>query len=1148
MITFRLFGHVTLEVDGRPFKLATPRKTLPLLSYLLLHRGQPIARDFLAYLFWPEESEESARGKLRANVYDLGRVLPPEAKELLDPGGDALSWKAGAATWVDTEAFESASADPAQYEAAIALYRGDLLATQYEEWIAPKRERYRNRYLGVLNSLVSTSRTQRRFGEAIAYGRQLLNEDPWREDAVARLIAVRYESGDRAGALAEYDRFAKSLRLELDIDPMPETIALRDTIVRGGAIAAEASLSAEPLHEESRHRAWGLPFTGRRAEMAQLLDAWARAARGRGGCIFVGGEAGIGKSRLIHEFAHAVEERGGRVLLGATGSPEAIPYQSFVEALRGALPLIAQLPLGSVWLSVLATLLPELDTIAPALQTPPSVDPANERVRLFEALVRCYTELGKPRPLALLLEDLHWADEGTIAALRFLLRRLGMLSVLVVVTSRDEETARSSPLQRLMRDAGSEGLARRIWLAPLTRDEVDELAKAVPPPTLPSHCDLLTASRGNPLFLRELIEGDATALELGDPAGMHGLLAKRIERLSPEARTVAEVAALMGARFSVDVVRGAIGWNESALAAAMSELADKRVVRETTGRGVFDYEFAHHVVADIVAEASPRNRIADRHRRIATVLEEIFPERLAELSGAIARHYDLGAVPDRAAEHYLRAAKRAGSLGALDEASVLLDGALRLAIGDHLRVPLLLERQAIEERSADHDAAAADLDALEAIGSSNGDIELRCEVAYRRAELGSRMSDLEGERTAIEVLRDLAQASGNERWLGAAYAAEARRKTRSGAFEEAQTAAERAIEAFTRAGDDTGLTEARLLLAQVQLSRGRFAAGTHLLDLARAAANAAGDMRLMMHVAAMSFRQHFNARDFHNMLASASDWLEKAIATGDRHNEGLAHDRLAVALAYLHHHAEARAHFVTAAAIFHEIGDKRGAASTKNNSALLDLRLGNFAASEQAFQDSALLSEDVADGTLKAAALANIALVKAYRGDYEGAKSAAVATIELLHNFDFLTEEASSLENLAFAEGSAGEFAVAIEHMERSIAMREAAGMEVWIPKSLGDLATWYLAIGDVASAKHCIERMMQKENTIEQATIWPQCCFWAAARVFQAVGDERASARAMERARAIVDEMSARLEEEDRHRYLSIPWNREILAACAGR
>ena len=111
-LRIRLFGHVAVELDGAPFRLATPRKTLPILAYLLMNRDVRVARDFLAYVMWPDEEEESARSKLRMNLYELGRILPPSlAGSALLVTTDSVGVRPDLRLWLDVEEFDLVTAE-----------------------------------------------------------------------------------------------------------------------------------------------------------------------------------------------------------------------------------------------------------------------------------------------------------------------------------------------------------------------------------------------------------------------------------------------------------------------------------------------------------------------------------------------------------------------------------------------------------------------------------------------------------------------------------------------------------------------------------------------------------------------------------------------------------------------------------------------------------------------------------------------------------------------------------------------------------------------------------------------------------------------------------------------------------------------------
>ena len=178
--------------------------------------------------------------------------------------------------------------------------------------------------------------------------------DSLREDALRRLMSLRYAAGDRSGALADFEAFNRHVREELDTDPMPETIALREAIRRDDGVAVQPGAPA-PSQAGA-----GFPFVGRRDVLRSLRRAWESAARGHGATVLLSGEAGIGKTRSIGEFAAHVAAQGGRVAFGATSATEAESYQPIVEALRGVLPLLRFEALDARKLAVLATLLPEV--------------------------------------------------------------------------------------------------------------------------------------------------------------------------------------------------------------------------------------------------------------------------------------------------------------------------------------------------------------------------------------------------------------------------------------------------------------------------------------------------------------------------------------------------------------------------------------------------------------------------------------------------------------------------------------------------------------------------------------------------------------------------------------------------------------------
>lgn len=318
MIQIMLLGGLRLRVDGQPYKFSALPKTTPLLAYLLLNAIAPAARDHVAYTLWPDVGESEARGNLRRHLHDLRRALPPAPAEqpwfLIDH--DTIQWNPAAAAWIDVIAFEQESAQPDRLADAVAHYTGDLLPNLYEDWVIIQRERLRTLFLDTLTRLVYQHHAAKDYDRAIAWAQELLRHEPLREDMVRQLMTLRYESGDRAGALQLYQRFAQRLREALDVPPMVETSALYDAIARQLVIPGERTTPPAPQpvvaigapgQPPTTLPAQLTTFIGREQEVAAvkaLLTAPGAPVR----LLTLTGAGGCGKTRLALEVATRLQQ------------------------------------------------------------------------------------------------------------------------------------------------------------------------------------------------------------------------------------------------------------------------------------------------------------------------------------------------------------------------------------------------------------------------------------------------------------------------------------------------------------------------------------------------------------------------------------------------------------------------------------------------------------------------------------------------------------------------------------------------------------------------------------------------------------------------------------------------------------------------
>jgi DNA-binding SARP family transcriptional activator/tetratricopeptide (TPR) repeat protein len=940
MLRVCLFGHVRLRIDGEEVRFATRPKVVPFLAYALLHSEQPIPRDAVAFLLWPDAPEETARANLRRHIGYLRESLPEGATTWLLVDPDTVQWNPAAPTAVDTVEFQRLVAEKSSWREAVDLYTGDFLTGWYDEWIIATRERLRLAYVGALWDLGVEARGRRDLQSAGDYLQRILSDDPWREDAARALMAVRYEAGDRAGALQVFLQLEERLRDEMGVAAMPETMALRDAIGLG------QSLPTVPLRrvaEAGPFAAADLPFAGRDAEVARLCDAWEQAAGGAGALVLIGGEAGIGKTRLATEFGLLAESRGARVFWGTTSAPEATPYQAVTEVLRVAASFIEGLRLEAHERATLSRLLPELVDDAASQ----SLDADAERSRLFDVVAGILTRLAAQRPLLVVLEDLHRAGPASVAMVEHIARRVRRHPILIVGTAREAEATTADTLGRLRRlqDADKPVV---VALGRLSSEVVERIATGVPLPgdDVTARSRLLAASEGHPLFLSELIRNAVETGHVGSqlPVRLRDAIADRVARLSSRAKFLLDAASVVGASFDLDVVGEVVGWSEAELDIASDELVKRHVIHESGSRSSFDFRFAHELIAVVTYEALSDRERRRWHRRTAHVAETYYARRLDGLAAFIARHFDQGGDGQAAAAHYLRAARTANALFANEEALSHAQRGLELQpVSLTLRFDLLALQEDMHDRLGDRAAQHTDLDALDEIAASLDDLDRRCEVLKRRGDLHHYFAEYEAERAVITQLSELAR--GTARWEAAALRANATLQTTLGSYAGAYETIRQAVSKFEEAGDDAGVVNAVTLQAHVAALLGRRDDAMACIERARAIVGA--DVSLpALRVAYCEATTLVIMNDWQSGYDASLKVLALATTIGDRDAMDSAHVMVGAACVMLFRVEDARLH-LTAAVEACEDRDTGSLPGAYNNLATLELDVGRFAVAEQ---------------------------------------------------------------------------------------------------------------------------------------------------------------------------------------------------------
>lgn len=436
-----------------------------------------------------------------------------------------------------------------------------------------------------------------------------------------------------------------------------------------------------------------LPLVGRERELATLEQCWDACRSGTGRAILISGEPGIGKSRLLQAFVDRTGEvPSHHIELQCSPYHVSTPLLPFIDWLkestgisREAEPAMAVRHLDA-YVDGLgfdpATAVPLLAALlsvplGPA-HPPLNFSPRLQRDRTIQLVIDIVEYLAVPRPVVLVIEDLHWADPTTIELLRRLIVRIRALPVCVVMTARTELSSTFDAVQRIeLRRLPPETTVAMV--ANLTDQ------KSLPPLVVNA---ILGSADGVPLFVEELTRalvdsgrlrdmGDrydlvGTSLDLSVPVTLHDLLVARLDRL-PAGREVAQVASALGRSFSVKLLRGVAPTLGRKLSRDLAQLVEAGIL-ETEGDGGDDatYSFRHALIREAAYHSQLKARRREVHERAADVLEREYPGLVEHEPEVLAHHHAEGGRPLAAATYLLKAGRRALQASATHEATTHL--------------------------------------------------------------------------------------------------------------------------------------------------------------------------------------------------------------------------------------------------------------------------------------------------------------------------------------------------------------------------------------------------------------------------------------------------------------------------------------------
>ena len=662
MLHVSLLGEQSITGGGDG---AGPRtrssRSVALVAFLVVHAGSPQPRQRIAGLFWPESTDAQALTNLRRELHQLRQVLGDEPSLIVTPAD--LSWRDTETCRVDLRVLSvereaalmaAAAGDDegvlAHAARAIAEYRGDLLPGGYEDWLLDARSEIERQCVGLCDLLSETRARSGDLAGAVDVARRRIQLQPLEEVGYRTLMQLQAELGDRAGAVSTYHHCASVLERELGVVPDAATRKVFQRLMAHARPAASPPEMAGPA--AGRPGLAAAQLLGRSAELGLLQDAWRAAAAGRCGLVLVRGGAGVGKTRLVTDVAATAQLQGAVVASSQCfGTSGRLALAPVADWLRNPAVQSAAAALDPAWRAEVGRLMPG-ESFGGRGRGPRAMVDAWQRHRFYEGLARALLAVG--RPTLLVLDNMQWCDQETLAFITFCLQLAGGSPLLVAGTVRDDDLGEDPELGDWAVRMRATGLLTEISLGPLDAADTAQLAEAISGQPLPAaDADLLHATTGGfPLYVIEAVRSTADpggTLPVGDLAAV---LRKRFEQATGPAREVAGLAAAVGTNFTLDLLTEASDLEADTVVEAVDELWRRRIMREL-GDG---YDFSHDMLREAAyAGVSPPKRWL-LHRRVAQGLELLHADDTDAVAAQLAEQYARGGRGDRALAYYRRAA------------------------------------------------------------------------------------------------------------------------------------------------------------------------------------------------------------------------------------------------------------------------------------------------------------------------------------------------------------------------------------------------------------------------------------------------------------------------------------------------------------
>jgi DNA-binding SARP family transcriptional activator/predicted ATPase len=763
-----LLGQFKLQANDQSFNL-TSRPAQSLMAYLVLHPGVEHRRETLAALIWPDTMDSNARSYLRQALWRIRKSFSGTSlswEDFFQINDLSVNFRVDSDYWLDVDQLVNPALDIKEDELIeiVSCYKGELLPGFYDEWIVLERDRINAAYHQKMSSLLERLLETGQWGEVVNWSEKwiLIGSSP--EPAYRALMRAYANLGNQTMVVATYQRCVEALSRDLDLDPSPETKQLfeqlrdiekksQDTTVtiHPSQSKTPAFLSGDLIKVEKNL------FVARENELTQLEDFLLKTLSGMGNVVFITGEAGSGKTSLIQEFTQCVQGSYSDVLV-AIGNCNAhsgrgdpfLPFREILELLTGdvearwAAGAVTTEQARSLWNSCPVAIQAILD-VGPDLidtfvagsglfdraflaapidgnyleelkdlvrrKSTGLADPNPQQQNLLDQYTRVLQLLSRQSALIIIVDDLQWADLGSISLLFHLGREITGFKILVIGAFRPEDVALERGGERHPLKPVINELKRNYGEIGVNLDRIGslEFVEAV----IDSEKNSLGSSfremifkqtSGHPLFTIELLRGlqergdliqdqDGSWIEGSQldwdkmPSRVEAVIAERIGRLKQPMQDVLRIASIEGEVFTSEALAQVLDIDPRDMLSCLSTELEKKhrlvkahSIQRRDNQLLSSYRFQHILFQKYLYSSLDEIERVHLHESIGIALEDLYKEQEDRylIAPQLVRHFHKAKIITKEIDYLYLAGKRAIQMSAYQESISHLSKALDL--------------------------------------------------------------------------------------------------------------------------------------------------------------------------------------------------------------------------------------------------------------------------------------------------------------------------------------------------------------------------------------------------------------------------------------------------------------------------------------